>query len=416
MSKTLAASAKQRRKFVFILGLLLIPFALTGCFKFTIDLEVSSQDTVSGTSVFALSEALTALAQEGGGGEPTDAFEEIDGVTVSEFDDGNFVGQQYDFSGVPIESFALNDDASALSIERNGDNLVLRGNLSLEDEGADPAAGEDLGFGQEFFDSADLRVSIKFPGEILETNGKIDESTNTITWVPKFGEANDLSATVYAPKGIPIWVWVTISSVLLAMLLAVAAVVTVRRSRSLSSRNERQEPSVEPENVQPSMGAQPDPIENVRFSYKVKGRQGVFGWLGLGSGEDLEVTLGRDVLRYVFQVAGSGALVASEDLKVSDISEATFISDPKNGMAVRLTVRGGIVDIPASPGDGKTLVKLLRKPAMRTFSKDALPVAPPAVKDGDAFEMLERLHALKEKGILSEAEFLAKKDEVLKRL
>jgi hypothetical protein len=147
-----------------LLSFLLVPFVLSGCFKFTMDLEVSDQDTISGDVVVALSKELQALAQDSGGGETTDAFSGLSGVEVTEFDDGTFVGQQYSFSGLPIEELSLDDDASALTIKREGDNLVVSGTLSFEDETADPAQADDLGFGQAFFDSADLRVAIKFPG------------------------------------------------------------------------------------------------------------------------------------------------------------------------------------------------------------------------------------------------------------
>jgi hypothetical protein len=84
-------------------------------------------------------------------------------------------------------------------------------------------------------------------------------------------------------------------------------------------------------------------------------------------------------------------------------------------MAVRLTVRGGIVDVPAPPSDGKTLVKLLKRPPGE--------VPAPAVKgktavtpDPDAVALLEQLHALKEKGVLSDEEFMEKKAEILRRI
>lgn len=197
-------SVARSKRLGILLSMLTIPFLLSGCFKFTMDLEVSNRDRISGTAVVALSKELQALAQAGSGG-PTDAFANLDGVKVIEFDDGTFFGQQYQFSGLPIEQFALNDDASALRIQREGDNLFVSGELSFEDETAGAAGGDDFGFGQVLFESADLRVSIKFPGEIVSTNGRVNEATNTITWEPKYGEANELRAVVYAPRGFLVW-------------------------------------------------------------------------------------------------------------------------------------------------------------------------------------------------------------------
>ena len=369
MPKSPVASAKKRRRFVLTVGLMLIPFALTGCFKFTIDLEVSNQDTVSGTSVVALSEALAALAQEGGGGEPTDAFGEIDGVTVSEFDDGNFVGQQYDFSGVPIESFALNDDASALSIERDGDNLVLRGNLSLEDEGADPAAGEDLGFGQEFFDSADLRVSIKFPGEILETNGKIDESTNTITWVPKFGEANELSATVYAPKGIPIWVWWAVAAGV-ALVLAIVGFVLVVRVRGRKS------------SLEPGIGTESavlTPSSESNFGGFSRGDRPVFSYRVRSSPfakERFELRMYDEEVSYGFFDNAGNPTTDAATIKI-DAIEHSSVLEGRAGIGARIVHSGRVELLPAKIEDAKTLVALID--SLQQGTKNPASVNPPSL-------------------------------------
>ena len=123
------------------------------------------------------------------------------------------------------------------------------------------------------------------------------------------------------------------------------------------------------------------------------------------------------MLQCSFKSQKSGNNVSSETFKVSEISDAVFLSDLTNGMVVRLTVGGGIVDIPARAGDGKTLVKLLKKPAKRA---ESAPIArnsqPGAAESDDAINQIERLHELVDKGALSEKEFQEKKQEILKRL
>lgn len=404
----------QPRRLATLLSLLFIPFLLTGCFKFTMDLEVSADDTISGTAVVALSKELQALAQ-GEGEEPTDAFAGLDGVEVTTFDDGTFVGQQYEFSGLPIEDWALDDDSSALTIKRDGDNLIVSGSLSFEDEEVDPEAGEDFGFGQAFFDSADLRVSIKFPGQIVETNGEINEETNTITWKPKYGEANELNAVIYAPRGVPIWVWVALASAVGVALLAAVLTLSLRRISNKAPIKSDGGISPETENRTKGSNAESEPIENVRFSYTVKGGGWLSSWLGFGAPNDLEVVLGRDVLRYGYFDPKTGKVSASEDIRVTEISEAEFISDAQNGMAVRLTVSGGIVDVPAPPGDGKTLVKLLKKPLEKEPPKPAMK-HDDVPSNVDGLTTLEKLYELKKRGVLSDEEFLRKKDEILRRL
>jgi hypothetical protein len=210
--------------------LMMLPLLLTGCFKFTMDLEVSDQDMVSGTAVVAVSKQLEAFAEPGVDTEATDAFGGIDGVTTEAFDDGAFVGQSYSFSSVPLENFTPLDDGSGLAIIRIGDNLVVSGDLSFVDDSADLEAGADLGFGQAIFDSADIRISITFPGTILETNGVINEDTNTITWSPQYGQENEISAVVSAPQGWPYWVWWALGGVV-AVAIGVGVVLYVRHTR-----------------------------------------------------------------------------------------------------------------------------------------------------------------------------------------
>jgi hypothetical protein len=210
----------------------LLPLVLTGCFKFTMDIEINGDDTVSGTAVAGLSSELQAFAEAGDDSNTTNAFRDIDGVVSAEFDDGQFVGQSYAFDAIPIEAFALRDEARVLTITRDGDTLIVDGALNFED----PNAGGpgDLGFAQAFFDAADIRVTIKFPGEILETNGEIDQDTNTVTWYPQYGLNNTLSAVVLAPPGSDTWVWWVIGGGVV-LTIAVAVFVLARPKPTASS-------------------------------------------------------------------------------------------------------------------------------------------------------------------------------------
>jgi hypothetical protein len=394
---------------------LTLPFLLTGCFKFTMDLEVSSDDKISGTAVVALSKELAGFADETGGDDATDVFAETEGVTASEFDDGSFVGQQYEFAGVPIEELDFQDDTGGLTITRDGDFLNVAGDLNFEDDSAD-AGGDDFGFGEAFFDSADLRVSIKFPGDVRETNGVLDEETNTVTWLPKYGQANEISATVYAPRGVPMWVWVLSASAVVALGITLGAVVVLRKRKGSSKTEEPASVDnvVAAEIAAPARVAE---VEGVRFKYSIRTSIGPMSWLGIRPYEVMEVVLGRDILVCSFVDSKSGQVLSSETYKVSDISDAVFLSDASNGMVVRLTVAGGISDIPARQGDGKTLVGLLKRPQSRGETAKSVPEAPqPARPTSDSFEQIERLHELLKKGAISEEDFEKKKNEILKRL
>lgn len=382
------------------LSFLLVPFLLSGCFKFTMDLEVSDQDTISGDVVVALSKELQALAQDTGGAEGTDAFSDLSGVEVTEFDDGTFVGQQYSFSGLPIEELSLDDDASALSIKRIGDNLVVSGTLSFEDDTADHAQADDLGFGQAFFDSADLRVAIKFPGEIRETNGSIDEETNTITWIPKYGEANDISAVVYSPRGVPIWVWWALGGV--GGVLVVAALVVLLVGRS--SRAPRAEVE-SPRSVSDS-GAAQNTSERPVFSYRVVSK--------FFPRETFDLKLFNDHLDYGFVSADGSREAERGSILLAEISDAAVL-EGKAGLGARVTHSGGVALIPARKADARMLVGTIQSlitapvPGVPAATSSAtVPRASEAVspeRSGSLEDDLRALKRLVDDGILTSAEF-----------
>lgn len=392
------------------LAFLLVPFLLSGCFKFTMDLEVSDQDTISGDVVVALSKELEALAQDSGGGETTDAFSDLSGVEVTEFDDGTFVGQQYSFSGLPIEELSLDDDASALSIKRIGDNLVVSGTLSFEDDTADPAQADDLGFGQAFFDSADLRVAIKFPGEIRETNGSIDEATNTITWIPKYGEANEISAVVYSPRGVPIWVWWALGGVGGVLVVAALVVLLLRRS-SRASRAE-----VESLGSVSDSGAAQNTSERPVFSYRVVSK--------FFPRETFELTLFNDRLEYGFVSADESREAERGSFFLSEISDAAVL-EGKAGLGARITHSGGVALIPARKPDARMLVGTIQ--SLMTAPEPGVPAtAPPATvlqssevlspaRSGSLEDDLRALKRLFDEGILTSAEFADLKKKRIER-
>jgi hypothetical protein len=169
---------------------------LSGCIKLTMDLQVNSDDTVSGTIQLGIQKELLELS----GGSVQDILgsdspfpSDAPGVTVEEFDDGEFAGQQFNFDSVPIAEFQTPDDPDALNITRQGDTFVVSGVLDMS--GASGASG--LGAtGAELFESAVIQITITFPGDVQQASGTIDG--NSVTWEPVFGERLEISATASA--------------------------------------------------------------------------------------------------------------------------------------------------------------------------------------------------------------------------
>ena len=171
---------------------------LSGCIKLTMDLQVNSDDTVSGTIQLGIQKELLELS----GGSVQDLLgsdspfpSDAPGVTVEEFDDGEFAGQEFTFDSVPIAEFQATDDPDALSILRQGDVFVVSGVLDMS--GALSGATGGIGTtGQELLDSAEIRITMTFPGDVQEATGTIDG--NSVTWAPEFGQRLEISATASA--------------------------------------------------------------------------------------------------------------------------------------------------------------------------------------------------------------------------
>ena len=82
----------------------------------------------------------------------------------------------------------------SLQIARQGDTFVVTGVLDLSralSGVTGPLAGTG---GAQFFDSADIKIAITFPGEVLQApGGEIDG--NTVTYMPEFDERLEINAT-----------------------------------------------------------------------------------------------------------------------------------------------------------------------------------------------------------------------------
>ena len=183
-------------------------FLMTGCIKLNMNLGINSDNTVSGTVEFGVQKELLDLTGQNvedllGSDAPFPSS--APGVTIEPFDDGEFAGQQFIFEDLPIEQFNSGGVAGAsgataggagdtLQIARQGDTFVVTGVLDLS-SGLSGATGPFGGTGgAQFFESAEIRIAITFPGEVLQApGGQIDG--NTVTYVPEFGERLEINAT-----------------------------------------------------------------------------------------------------------------------------------------------------------------------------------------------------------------------------
>jgi phosphatidylinositol mannoside-binding LppM-like protein len=220
-----------------IAGLGILALLLSACLKLDMDLQVSENNTVSGSMIFGVDKQLLELT--GGSlddflGTDSPLPSDAEGVTTEPFEDDEFIGQRFVFDSVPLETLS-SGTPDELRITREGDSFTVTGALDLSSglTGATGATGA-TGFpgAEQFLQGADLQVRITFPGPVTDTNGEVDG--NTVTWVPVVGERLELRATASAiPSGgdSNLTMLLIIAAVIVAVAVAVGIIVAQRRNR-----------------------------------------------------------------------------------------------------------------------------------------------------------------------------------------
>lgn len=188
-------TARALRSIATFAGLTLL---LAGCLKLDMAITISPDDTVDGEMVFAVNKQLLELTGQnvddvlGDTTVPSD----VEGATQEPYEDEDFVGTQVTFEDVALSDLSEGSDPDALTIVRSGDTYEVDGVMDLSTDDADLQGNPFEDQITQAFDTAELRIAITFPGEVLETNGQVDGTT--VTWEPVFGERNVLTAVASA--------------------------------------------------------------------------------------------------------------------------------------------------------------------------------------------------------------------------
>ena len=188
-----------------LMGLIsLISMLLTGCVKMDLALEINADKTVSGTMVYAISDALSELGTTSEESDPTtDLFDtSAKGVTISDYKQDGYTGTKIVLDRVPMEAFNKDGgETGGFQIIREENTITLKGELDLSS--ADTGGVDDSEWGaalaKSLFATADLDISVKFPVKVLSTTGTISEDGRTVSWKPQLGEKVDLTTTVELP-------------------------------------------------------------------------------------------------------------------------------------------------------------------------------------------------------------------------
>lgn len=207
--------------------------ALSGCIKMDMDLGVQSDNTVDGTVIFGVSKQLAALPGFDANDLNSGPVEspKAGHVTTKKYDDGTWVGTQMDFTDVPLSEFGASQ-AGDLSITREGDEFKVSGSMDLsEDSSGEDPSGMDMA---ALASSAEIRLRLTFPGEVVSSNGTVDG--NSVTWTPKFGEKAEITAVAKATGGGSSMTWLLVGGLLAALALVGGFLfVTMRRKGTAST-------------------------------------------------------------------------------------------------------------------------------------------------------------------------------------
>jgi hypothetical protein len=217
-------------------GFAMLVLLLSSCIKLDMTITVSSDNTVSGTMIFAIDKHLLQLTGQSAdqilqGSVPSNS----PGITAKPYTDATFVGQEYTFDSVPLSQLNAGQTTDSLHITRAGDTFTVTGSMDLSNpngSGTDPASQQIV---QQAMKTAQLKIAITFPGKVVSSNGQIDG--NTVTWEPKVGEITTFEATASAVGGggLPI---VPIAIALIVVLAIVVVVVMRNRKAGPSAPDE----------------------------------------------------------------------------------------------------------------------------------------------------------------------------------
>ncbi|MBC7299072.1 MAG: hypothetical protein H5T82_09270 [Demequina sp.] len=156
--------------------------ALGGCLRFTADLTLDPDNTVSGQYVVAVEKGTgdnfgmsdRDMAQELWG-EYAKAKTLAD-VSYGDYSEDGYVGVTVSFADAPLDTFAPSD--GDWGIQRVGDEFVVSGPsnaVSLTAQGELPQ--DDV---SSHLADAQFIVRVTFPGDVTQNNGSV--TNRTVTW------------------------------------------------------------------------------------------------------------------------------------------------------------------------------------------------------------------------------------------
>lgn len=243
----------------------LLAVLMSACLKLDMNLNVSSDNTVSGSVIFAVEKSLLELSGQSFDdilGSTAPLPSDAQGVTVKDYEDDQFAGKEYTFDSVPLAQFS-GDSSGQLSITREGDVFHVSGTLDLSSVGATGPSGLSGFDPGQFLEGAELKIRITFPGEVTSSNGEV--SGNSVTWVPVIGESLDLQATADATgsgsgSGSNLMMLLIIGGVVVVVAVVIGVVVSQRRKPAAATAGPAMDGGYSPPSAGPTPAGPPSAV------------------------------------------------------------------------------------------------------------------------------------------------------------
>ncbi|WP_117212968.1 LppM family (lipo)protein [Allorhizocola rhizosphaerae] len=205
--------------------------ALTGCMKIDFALTVDGErDVVNGSLVFAVAMPILTLqgqTPEQGWANVEDELSELpEGSRAEIYDDGTFYGRRIHFENMPFSEFNAAPEGPRIAHENGRYIFTFETNATeLGDVATVPV--EMLNEIQKI----EYRVSVTFPGDVVERDDKAVLQGRTVTWTLRVSENHDLRAVAEEPEGFP-WLLLGLVAGLFGLLvLAGIVALAMRMSR-----------------------------------------------------------------------------------------------------------------------------------------------------------------------------------------
>lgn len=218
-----------------VLALVVTAVMLTGCMKIDMSLTIDGgRDTVNGSLIFAVDKQVLALS----GKSPEESFKDTQGSLDADmpkgtrtevYDDGKFYGQKIIYDNVAFSEFSASKGAPKITHE-NGRYIFTMA--------ADMSSKPGFPGGQQILSSIEVKITVTFPGDVIEHDPKATVSGKTASWTLKMSENHELRAVSEEGASFP---WLLLGAVAgLFGLLVIAGIVVL----AIRMNRREQEPAL----------------------------------------------------------------------------------------------------------------------------------------------------------------------------